>query len=245
MYGLIGEKLNHSFSANFFNKKFEDEGIDETYHLFPLSGIDLLPKLIKDHTNLKGLNVTLPYKEAVIPFLSQLSPEAIEIGAVNVIKIERNDKKILLKGFNTDCIGFENSLRPLLHPNIKKALILGTGGASKAVAFVLRNLGIQPSFVSRNHNNETITYQNLNEEIIHDNLLIINTTPLGMYPVTENCPDIPYQHLTPEHICYDLIYNPEETQFMKRASRQGATIKNGLEMLERQALAAWEIWKEK
>lgn len=242
MYGLIGKKLGHSFSADFFNKKFKEENIDEVYRLFPLESVAFLPALIKDNPDLKGLNVTIPYKEDVISYLDEISPEAREIGAVNVMKILRHDSGIFLKGYNTDAIGFKYSLLPLLTPDIRKALVLGSGGASKAVRFVLNSLGIYVTGVSRTEKPGYITYDELNNDIIKDNLLIVNTTPLGMFPDTETCPPIPYQFLTTSHVCYDLVYNPEETLFLKKSKNAGAKIKNGLEMLWQQALAAWDIW---
>lgn len=244
MYGLIGKKLGHSFSADFFNKKFQQEGIDNHYLLFPLSSIDVFPSLLEENPDLEGLNVTIPYKQEVIKYLDSLSEDAIEIGAVNVIKISLNRDSPYLKGYNTDCIGFQNSLLPLLNPEIKKALILGTGGASKAIAYVLNKLGIQITFVSRNPQKDQLGYDQLDNEIINNNLLIVNTTPLGMYPDIETYPPLPYQFITAKHVCYDLVYNPEETEFMRRSRAMGAKVKNGLEMLHLQALAAWAIWTE-
>lgn len=241
MYGLIGKKLGHSFSADFFNKKFAEEGIPETYRLFQLQSITDFPSLILQYPELKGLNVTLPYKQDVMLFLDHISPEASGIGAVNVVKIKWG-KDIILTGFNTDYIGFRDSLIPLLNNEIKKALILGTGGASKAVAYVLKNLDIDFTFVSRNPSDGQLSYQDLTPEIISQNLLIVNTTPLGMWPDVDSCPPIPYDALTSRHVCYDLVYNPETTSFMKLASQKGAITKNGLEMLHLQALAAWDIW---
>lgn len=246
MYGLIGKKLVHSFSASFFNDKFRKEGINETYKLLPIPDIDCLPGLIAENPDLKGLNVTIPYKEEVIPFLNYLSPDAREIGAVNVIQINRSGNEIELKGYNSDCIGFKNSLLPLLSPNFlqvkPKALILGTGGASKAVAYVLKNLGIEYTFVSRNPDAGQLSYADLKQECLKSHFLIVNTTPLGTYPDVDKFPPIPYDYLTPDHICYDLVYNPEETEFLKKSKERGATVKNGLEMLHLQALAAWVIW---
>lgn len=242
MYGLIGKKLTHSFSADFFNKKFKKEGIDESYQLFPIPSISLLPELIKSHRELKGINVTIPYKEEIIPYLSEISDEADRIGAINVVKIRREGDKVYLKGFNSDCVGFRNSLLPLLNPHIKKALILGTGGASKAVEYVLTDLGIQVTFVSRNPKRNQLSYKDLNEQLIKEHLLIVNTTPLGTFPDIDSYPPIPYHYLTSSHICYDLVYNPEVTEFMKRSEIQGATVKNGMEMLIGQALEAWRIW---
>lgn len=243
MYGLIGKKLGHSYSASFFNNKFRKEGIEETYELLPIENIQEITNLLERYPDLKGLNVTIPYKEDVISFLNEVSAEAKEIGAVNVIKVNRSKENIILKGYNTDVTGFRMSLQPLLRDDIKKALILGTGGASKAVDHVLKRRGIQTTFVSRNPNDSQLSYQGLTKEIIKNNLLIVNTTPLGMYPKIEEAPEIPYHYLTSRHVCFDLIYNPEETLFMQKAEYQGATVKNGLEMLEQQALAAWDIWK--
>ena len=243
MYGIIGKKLGHSFSAKFFNEKFKREGLPETYNLFPIPDIKEFPALIKDNQDLKGLNVTIPYKSEVIPYLQELSPEAKAIGAVNVIKIKRNGDSIHLEGHNTDSIGFRDSLSPLLNPNIKKALILGTGGASKAVAYILKQFGIDYTFVSRTPKENQLSYDDLTKEILEDNLLIVNTTPLGTFPDIDESPSLPYQYITPDHLCYDLVYNPEETQFLKKSASQGAKIKNGIEMLHGQALAAWDIWK--
>ena len=244
LYGLIGKKLDHSFSASFFNSKFKKEKINSEYRLFPIENIDDLQFLINKFPNLKGLNVTVPYKQTVIPFISCLSDEAHEIGAVNVIKIQREKQKIRLLGFNTDAIGFKNSLLPLINSDIKQALVLGTGGASKAVSYVLNMLGIKINSVSRTSAPHIITYQDLTKKIISENLLIINTTPLGMYPEINTCPDIPYQYLTSKHICYDLVYNPELTKFLALSEQYGARIKNGMEMLYLQAEASWEIWKD-
>lgn len=245
MYGLIGKKLGHSFSAEFFNEKFKNEGIDESYQLLPIPSINDFPSLLIKYPDLKGVNVTIPYKQEVIPFLDEISSEAEKIGAVNVIKITRLKDKIYLKGYNSDCIGFKISLEPLLKEKIKDALILGTGGASKAVAYVLSELGIKYKFVSRNPSANQLSYSELDKSILEKHLLIVNTTPLGMYPDIKNCPPIPYQFLSSSHICYDLVYNPEETQFMKNAAEFGAIVKNGLEMLILQALASWDFWTHK
>ena len=247
LFGLIGKKLGHSFSANFFNNKFEKENINAHYQLFPLPEIECFPTLISQNPELKGLNVTVPYKEDVIQFLDSVSEEAREIGAVNVIKFEEfsSGDSRHLRGYNSDAEGFRKSLLPLLRIDVKHALVLGSGGASKAVCYVLRNLGIEISLVSRSKEKGDFSYEELTPEIIKKNLLIINTTPVGMYPAIHACPPIPYDSLTPSHICYDLIYNPEETLFLKNAKIRGAVIKNGLEMLHLQALAAWEIWTDK
>ncbi len=239
MYGLIGNPLGHSFSADFFNNKFEREGIDEHYSLFPLENIGELLPLLASNPGLKGLNVTIPYKKQVIPFLSEISDAAKEIGAVNVIKINSDGK---LSGYNTDSIGFRNSLTPLLAPHVKKALVLGTGGASLAVEYVLRNLGLEVTKVSRKKTEGVITYSEITPDVMNSHHLIVNTTPLGTWPNTDASPDIPYHLLTSKHICHDLVYNPETTEFMRRSAEFGATVKNGFEMLIGQAIAAWEIW---
>lgn len=240
MYGLIGFPLGHSFSAEFFNNKFHAEGIDEEYILFPLEKISELPALISSHPGLKGLNVTIPYKQDVIAYLTEISDEAREIGAVNVIKIEDGGKT--LKGYNSDVIGFRNSISPLLKPYMKNALVLGTGGASKAVAYVLRKLGIKVTFVSRRPGADIITYNQITKDVMDANKVIVNTTPLGTWPNTDAAPDLPYEFASPQHLFFDLVYNPETTKFMTLASQHGATVKNGLEMLHGQAIAAWDIW---
>lgn len=244
MYGLIGRKLGHSFSANFFNKKFKEENINETYRLLPLENIEELPEILVKYPDLKGLNVTIPYKEEVIRYLSEISEEAKQIGAVNVIKIVRENNLINLKGYNSDCYGFKESLVPLLRSDIKNALILGTGGASKAVAYVLNSLGINITFVSRHPKENQLSYENIDEGVLNKNLLVVNTTPLGMFPEVFDYPALPYQYMTKEHVCYDLVYNPLETEFMKHSEKYGAKVKNGLEMLKLQAIKAWEIWNK-
>lgn len=244
MYGLIGRKLGHSFSANFFNKKFKEENINETYRLLPLENIEELPEILVKYPDLKGLNVTIPYKEEVIRYLSEISEEARQIGAVNVIKIVRKNNLINLKGYNSDCYGFKESLVPLLRSDIKNALILGTGGASKAVAYVLNSLGIKITFVSRHPKENQLSYENIDEGVLNRNLLVVNTTPLGMFPEVFDYPALPYQYLTKEHVCYDLVYNPLETEFMKHSEKYGAKVKNGFEMLKLQAIKAWEIWNK-
>lgn len=242
MYGLIGYPIGHSFSARYFNDKFEREHIDQTYQLFPLRDITELPGLLDGHPDLNGLNVTIPYKSAVIPYLTELDGDARAIGAVNVIKIDR--ERGVMKGYNTDAIGFRHSLMPLLRPEMKSALVLGTGGASKAVAHVLRELGLTVTHVSRTPGKDTIGYGDLSREVMESHLVIVNTTPLGMWPNVDGCPDIPYRYLTPAHLCYDVVYNPEVTKFMTLASEHGARVKNGLDMLVGQAKAAWKIWSE-
>lgn len=243
-YGLIGKKLVHSFSQKFFTEKFSKEKIDANYSLFPLENPEEILQLIENQ-QLDGLNVTIPYKEDVLEFLDEISAEAKEIGAVNVVKIKREGEKTTLCGFNSDAFGFENSLRPLLNKNHRNALILGTGGASKAVNFVLKKLGISTTFVSRTKNFGTITYADLTREIVQKNLLIVNCTPLGTFPNVDSAPEIPYEFLSENHLAYDLVYNPAETKFLKLAQNFGAKTKNGYEMLELQALESWRIWQEK
>ena len=242
MYGLIGKKLGHSFSADFFNAKFKKEGIENEYLLFPIASIDDFPKLLEENQDIQGLNVTIPYKQQILPYLTSLSPEAKEIGAVNVIKFVRNREGLVLIGYNSDSIGFTDSLVPLLTPDMGNALVLGTGGASKAVVYALQKLGIKVTLVSRTPGAGILGYKDLSEEIVKNNQIIVNTTPLGMYPDIENIPPFPYRFLDSRHLCYDLIYNPADTSFMKEAAKHGAKVKNGLEMLHLQAIAAWNIW---
>jgi shikimate dehydrogenase len=242
LYGLIGFPLSHSFSKGYFTEKFIREGIaDCRYELFPLENISALPQLIADHPDLGGLNVTIPYKEAVIPYLTHLDDTAREIGAVNCIRLRDGQ----LTGFNTDAIGFADSLRQLAgghwaQPG-RRALILGTGGASKAVAYVLQQFGVLYQYVSRRPRSaDTLAYTDL--ETLESFDLIVNTSPLGMYPHTDACPDLPYLTLNSKHLTYDLVYNPEKTIFLQKSEAQGASIENGLAMLYGQAEAAWEIW---
>lgn len=242
MYALIGKPLGHSFSANFFNEKFKREHIDNRYILAQLDDISDVTLLLEDHPDLQGFNVTIPYKQQIIPYLDSLSDEAREIGAVNVVKVEHKDGKRYLKGFNSDAIGFKESIAPLIKPDMKRALILGTGGASHAVDYVLRSLGIETVKVSRTKVEGRLTYADLTEDVMKNHLVIVNTTPVGTWPNTEVCPDIPYDYITPGHLCFDLVYNPETTTFMKKAAEHGATVKNGLEMLHLQAIGAWKIW---
>ena len=238
-YGLIGYPLSHSFSKGYFAEKFAKENIvDCKYDVFPLEKIEDFVELCNDKKNLIGLNVTIPYKEKIIPFLDELDETAANIGAVNTIKFS-NGKKI---GYNSDAYGFEMSLKPLLKSHHTQALILGTGGASKAVEYVLKKLGIAFQYVSRTKNDKAISYEELNESIIQHSKLIINTTPIGMYPNIDTAPDIPYNVLTEKHLLYDLVYNPEETLFLKKGKEKGAQTKNGLEMLYLQAERSWEIW---
>lgn len=245
-YGLIGYPLRHSFSIGYFNEKFRSEGINAEYVNFEIPNINDFMEVIEENPNLCGLNVTIPYKEQVIPFLNELDRDTAKIGAVNVIKIIRQPKgKVKLVGYNSDIIGFTQSIQPLLQPQHKKALILGTGGASKAVYHGLKNLGIESVFVSRTHKtDDMLTYEELTPEIMEEYTVIVNCTPVGMYPKVDFCPNIPYELLTPNHLLYDLLYNPNVTLFMKKGEAQGAVTKNGLEMLLLQAFAAWEIWHQ-
>ena len=242
VYGLIGKKLGHSFSKTYFTQKFKKEnlrGVD--YRLFPLEHIDDFKKLILQEEGLDGLNVTIPYKEAIIPFLDELDRTAQSVGAVNTIRFEEGK----LIGHNTDVIGFEQSLLPFLegkNPLRLKAMILGTGGASKAVCYVLNELGIPFIMVSRTKAKGDLTYAEITKELVDAYPLIINTTPLGMSPEVSTCPDIPYDDLNKNNLLYDLVYNPEKTLFLSRGLNNGAKVRNGLSMLELQAEAAWDIW---
>ncbi len=244
-YGLIGYPLRHSFSIGYFNEKFKSEGINAEYVNFEIPSINNFMEVIEENPNLCGLNVTIPYKEQVIPFLDELDRDTAKIGAVNVIKIIRQQKgKVKLVGYNSDIIGFKRSIEPLLNETHRKALILGTGGASKAVFQGLRQLGVGATLVSRKPKEHCITYEEITPKTMQQYTVIVNTTPLGMYPNINACPDIPYDLLTPDHLLYDLLYNPDETLFMKKGKEKGAVVKNGLEMLLLQAFAAWEIWQK-
>ena len=242
-YGLIGYPLGHSFSISFHNQRFADEGINAKYLNFEISSIDDLPAVLGSNPELKGLNVTIPYKEKVIPFLDYVSPEARAIGAVNVIRVVHEGKKIILRGYNSDVIGFTQSIEPMLEPYHKKALVLGTGGASKAIAYGLRSLGLECVFVSRYERPDTIQYNRITPEVVKEYNVIVNCTPLGMFPKTDECPLLPYEAMDERNILYDLIYNPDETLFMRRGAEHGAAVKNGLEMLLLQAFASWEFWQ--
>ena len=244
-YGLIGYPLGHSFSVGYFNEKFSNEHINAKYINFEIPSIEDFAEVIESNPELRGLNVTIPYKEQVIPYLDSLSPEANAIGAVNVIRITRKGDKTHLKGFNSDVIGFTRSIEPLLERHHKKALILGTGGASKAVDYGLRSLGIETKFVSRTKRPGFFTYEEITPEIIKDYNIIVNCTPLGMYPNTDVCPTLPYEAMDSHNLLYDLLYNPDETLFMQKGKEHGAITKNGLEMLLLQAFASWEFWNSK
>ncbi|MCH4147341.1 MAG: shikimate dehydrogenase [Prevotella sp.] len=244
-YGLIGFPLGHSFSISYFNEKFQNENIDATYENFEIPDISNLTEILDSNPNLKGLNVTIPYKQQVMKYLDSISPEARAIGAVNVIRVTHSGNKIMLKGFNSDVIGFAKSIEALLEPAHKKALILGTGGASKAINYGLKSLGLETLFVSRSEKPNTIQYEKITPEIIHDYKVIVNCTPVGMYPHADECPNLPYEAMDTHTLLYDLIYNPDETLFMKKGKEHGATVINGLEMLLLQAFASWEFWNGK
>ena len=244
-FGLIGYPLGHSFSKNFFNEKFSSENIDAEYVNFEIPNIKDFSVIIKSNPTLCGLNVTIPYKEQVIEYLDETDEDAAKIGAVNVIKVKHEKGKTKLKGYNSDIVGFTRSIESLIEPHHKKALILGTGGASNAVKYGLEKLGLEIKFVSRNKKNDNMfTYNELTPEVMNEYKVIVNCTPVGMYPKADECPDIPYDLITPEHLLYDLVYNPNTTLFMKKGADRGAIVKNGLEMLLLQAFEAWEIWNK-
>ena len=241
-FGLIGKNISYSFSKKYFSDKFSKDLFDDcTYENFDIDSIEEFPNILKNNLDLKGLNVTIPYKEAIIPFMDTLSDKAFKIGAVNVIRFT---KKGNLKGYNSDWYGFKKSLEPLLLPHHKKALILGTGGAAKAIAFALQQLGIFYTYVSREASENAIDYNRVNATTFDNFQIIINCTPLGTSPNTKEFPPIPYEFFTEKHIAFDLIYNPEETQFLKKAKKKGAVTKNGHEMLVFQAEKAWKIWNK-
>lgn len=257
-FGLIGYPLGHSFSQKYFTDKFEKEEIKDCEYLaFPIKNLNDLPDLLKQNPDLCGLNVTIPYKIGVHYFLDKISETAKEIDAVNCIKITypnslsglfdgelllTNANKPFLEGYNTDAYGFEQSLKPLLKKHHAKALILGNGGATRAVKYVLNKLEIDFKIVSRQHHHDMITYKQITQKLIESYTIIINTTPLGTFPNINECPNIPYQYLSKKHLLFDLIYNPEETTFLRKGKEQGASIKNGYEMLVLQAEKSWEIW---
>ncbi len=243
-YGLIGYPLGHSFSKNYFNEKFENEGIDAEYINFEIPSIEGLKEVLASNPEIKGLNVTIPYKQQVIPFLNSMTEEAEAIGAVNVIKVSRKGNTPILRGYNSDVVGFTRSIEPLLEPCHKKALILGTGGASKAVDYGLRKLGLETKFVSRSKKDGAFTYGEITSAVIKEYNVIVNCTPVGMYPHTEDCPILPYAAMDTHTLLYDLIYNPDETMFLLKGREHGAITKNGLEMLLLQAFASWEFWHE-
>lgn len=241
-YGLIGFPLGHSFSKSFFNEKFQNEGIDAEYINFEIKGIDELPEVLATNPELRGLNVTIPYKEKVLSFLDYISVEARAIGAVNVIRVDHEGDDVVLKGYNSDVIGFTKSIEPLLETFHRKALILGTGGASKAINYGLKSLGLETVLVSRFERPGTIQYKDITPDVVKEYNVIVNCTPSGMFPHYDECPDLPYEALDNHNLLYDLIYNPDETLFMKKGRERGAQTKNGLEMLLLQAFASWDFW---
>ena len=275
-YGLIGYPLGHSFSRKFFTEKFEKEGIDAQYLNFEIPSIEEFPEIIKNNPELRGLNVTIPYKQQVMQYLDEISEEAKAIGAVNVVRIERpspqpspimgretmrnagnkpdglpikGDMSEGLRGslivYNSDVIGFVESIKPLLKPHHKMALILGTGGASKAIRYGLeKKLGMKTLFVSRSAREGMSTYEEVTAEVLKEYEVIVNCSPVGMYPHVDECPALPYEAMNENNLLYDLVYNPLETLFMKKGAEQGATVKNGLEMLHLQAIASWKFWEK-
>ncbi|MDI1316937.1 shikimate dehydrogenase [Flavobacterium sp.] len=242
LYGLIGKNISYSFSKKYFTDKFALGNLEDcVYENFDLETIEEFPTLIANNPDLKGLNITIPCKESIIPYLNKLSQNAAQIGAVNVVRFTKKGK---LKGYNSDYYGFMKSLEPLLEPHHKKALILGTGGAAKAVSFALDQLGILYTFVTREEKEGMIDYNRINATTFDNHQIIINCTPIGTSPNTKEFPQIPYTFFTDKHIAFDLIYNPEETQFLKKAKKKGAVTKNGYEMLVLQAEKAWKIWNK-
>jgi shikimate dehydrogenase len=252
-FGLIGFLLSHSFSEKYFTGKFQRENItDASYQLFPLEKIELFPEFLASQKDLAGLNVTIPYKEKIIPYLDELDETAKAVGAVNTILITPPPSPVprpFLKGFNTDVYGFRQSLKPFLTSAHERALILGTGGASKAVEFVLKQIGVECIFVSQQKKNipgkTILTYHELNEYVMKACKLIVNCSPVGTFPDVNEAPQIPYEFITTEHFLYDLVYNPAETEFLRRGKAKGAQTMNGLDMLKMQAEKAWEIWNSK
>jgi len=242
-FGLIGFPLTHSFSRKFFTDKFSNEGIDAEYLNFELENIAQLSHVIASQPDLEGFNVTIPYKEQILKYLEFTDDSATQIHAVNTIRIRRTGHHVSLHGYNTDIHGFQESIRPLIQKYHHKALVLGTGGASKAVVKALENLNIETILVSRNPEEKgELSYNDLDEDVMDNYKIIVNTTPIGTYPNIEGCPAIPFELITPKHLLFDVVYNPEVTEFLKQGKKRGAVIKNGLEMLHLQALASWEIW---
>jgi len=239
-YGLIGNNIGYSFSKTFFTIKFERENSQDSYSNFDIPSVEQLLDVLKENKDIKGLNVTIPYKQSVMPLLDRIDKEAIAIGAVNTIKINNKGKLI---GYNTDHYGFAKALMDFLPIKEKKALVLGTGGACKAITFVLKAMNFEITKVSRTKSETTISYSDLNKSIISENFLIINCTPLGTFPDIHKFPEIPYEYLTKDHLAFDLTYNPRETEFMKKSKSQGARVSNGFKMLEYQAKKSLAIWK--
>lgn len=243
LYGLIGKKLGHSFSARYFNGHFAEEGIDSRYELFEIPSVEGVSDIIDSHPRLKGLNVTIPYKQEVIPLLDSMTEEARNIGAVNCIRISRGDDgKVFLTGHNTDAGGFSSAIELLLGGR-GKALMLGLGGASRAVEYALRRLGVKVTKVSRRKADGVLCYSDLDKSVMSEHDIVVNCTPLGMWPNTDAAPDIPYHLLDSRYLCFDLVYNPEETEFMRRSKAQGAIVSNGLRMLYNQADLAYDFWE--
>ena len=243
LYGLIGYPLEHSASPDFFRRKFEKEGItDAGYRLFPLKKINELPRLVAEYPDLVGFNVTSPYKQAVLSYLTCTDNAAATIGAVNTVKVVHGNGCTKLHGYNTDYIGFTESLLEVLPRPPKRALVLGTGGGARAVTYALTGLHITVKTVSRTMGRGALTYRDLTAEVVKENLLIVNATPLGMHPAPDNCPDFPFEWLTGQHFLFDLIYNPVETEFLRRGRLRGASTCNGLAMLHYQADASWAVW---
>lgn len=240
LYGLTGYPLGHSFSQRFFREKFAREGVDADYLNFEMEDVAGMRKVVEEHPELRGFNVTIPHKQAVMALLDDIDADAVAIGAVNTVRVDKGH----LTGFNSDFIGFGESLKPLLKPHHVKALILGTGGASKAVVYALQRMGIDTIYVSRSPKEGQLAYADLIPEIMSEYKLIVNCSPVGMFPHVDAAPEIPYQYLTPGHLLYDLVYNPPVTRFMDLGRKQGATVKNGQEMLERQALASYGFWNK-
>lgn len=236
-FGLIGKTLGHSFSKSYFEDKFQQEGLENTFENFELAEIAEI-QTVFSISDLKGLSVTIPYKQAIIPYLDELSEEAAEIGAVNCISFQ-NGKKT---GHNTDAFGFHQMIKPFLTNEHERAIILGTGGASKAVAYVLKKIGLNVIWVSRNPQNGQFSYDEINEHMLRACKVVVNCTPLGTFPDVDACVPFPFEYLTESHLCIDLIYNPEETKFLRESKLHGATTLNGLSMLKEQANKAWEIW---
>jgi shikimate dehydrogenase len=246
LYGLIGKTLKHSFSGDYFSEKFKNKGIDAEYRLWEMEQMEDLRDFVRQYPELRGFNVTIPFKREVVHFMDALSHKAQLAGSVNVVKVVRKKEKVFLKGFNTDVIGFDRSLQPLIKDRkFLRALILGSGGSAHSVAYVLRRHGIYFNFVTRSPKKlEMMGYSWITPAVMNEFKLIINTTPLGMYPDVDQAPEIPYERLTTEHILFDLIYNPEETLFLKKGREKGAVTKNGLEMLKIQAEESWKIWRK-
>jgi len=242
-FGLIGFPLTHSFSKKFFTEKFEEEGINAEYLNFELESISELPHIIASNTDLVGLNVTIPYKEQVIKYIDHISDEAAQIQAINTIRIFRSGHKVSLHGYNTDIQGFQEAIKPLIQKFHHKAIVLGTGGASKGVVKALANLGLDSILVSRNPQDRgELSYNDLDEDVMDNYKIVVNTTPIGTYPNIEGCPAIPFEFITAKHLLFDLVYNPDVTEFLKQGKQRGAIICNGLKMLHLQALTSWEIW---